>query len=391
MTNRKDFFISYNNRDKQWANWIAGVLEGNGYSTIIQERDFKPGNNFVLEMQAALEKCRKIIAVLSKNYLESFFCQPEWASAFSSDPTGNKGTLIPVRIDNTSPPGLLAPIIYIDLYGCTEDDAVTILLDGVSEKRTLSIPKFPGQNSEPAFKTSDIDKKPYEFIFMINKDNSVEEFSVTTKSALGQWFVNDGKEEFVVAIRDERIDAIRGNMVKIVQKIELGQDLTSTEEEMYAKYMRQIKKCQRETAVREKACAFFLKDEVVEHGFFLVDTPNHLYKCIEKILKFDYKGDKETKSSNPECYELEIFTSQQSKEYLNHFSVPLERSKVKKAIENEGYLFGGIGIMDLGMTLLREVAIYFYFFLAEEALDGFNKIAEDKYATNLLNYQVGFY
>ncbi len=47
----KSFFISYNRSDKTWAEWIAYTLEEAGYSVVIQAWDFRPGGNFVLEMQ----------------------------------------------------------------------------------------------------------------------------------------------------------------------------------------------------------------------------------------------------------------------------------------------------------------------------------------------------
>jgi hypothetical protein len=34
----KDFFLSYNKADKNWADWIAWTLEARGYSTIIQRK-----------------------------------------------------------------------------------------------------------------------------------------------------------------------------------------------------------------------------------------------------------------------------------------------------------------------------------------------------------------
>ena len=65
----KDFFISYNKADKNWAEWIAWTLEEAGYSVVIQAWDFRPGGNFVLEMQKAATDTHKTIAVLSDNYL----------------------------------------------------------------------------------------------------------------------------------------------------------------------------------------------------------------------------------------------------------------------------------------------------------------------------------
>src|SRR5947209_11111711 len=89
----KDFFISYNGADKTWAVWIAWQLEEEGFSTILQAWDFRPGANFVLKMQEASEKAKRTIAVLSPNYLRADFTQPEWAAAFRRDPQGTKGIL----------------------------------------------------------------------------------------------------------------------------------------------------------------------------------------------------------------------------------------------------------------------------------------------------------
>jgi hypothetical protein len=49
----KDFFISYNSADLAWAEWIAWQLEAAGFTTIVQAWDFRPGSNFVVEMQKA--------------------------------------------------------------------------------------------------------------------------------------------------------------------------------------------------------------------------------------------------------------------------------------------------------------------------------------------------
>src|SRR5688500_17432827 len=98
MESPKDFFISYNHNDRYWAEWLAWTLEENGYTTIIQAWDFRPGSNFAIEMKKGLERAQRILAVLSPNYLSSKFAQAEWAAAFARDPTGEKGILVPVRV-----------------------------------------------------------------------------------------------------------------------------------------------------------------------------------------------------------------------------------------------------------------------------------------------------
>src|SRR5580704_9625567 len=113
-------FISYNRADRDWAEWIAGVIDHNGYQPIIQAWDFRPGQNFVLRMQQATEEADVTIAVLSEAYLKAEFTQPEWAAAFAQDPTGEKRQLIPVRVAGCDLTGMLAPIVYIDLIGLSE-------------------------------------------------------------------------------------------------------------------------------------------------------------------------------------------------------------------------------------------------------------------------------
>lgn len=144
----KDFFISYNKADYSWAVWLAWQLEEAGYSTVIQAWDFRPGGNFILEMQKAAAEAERTIAVLSPNYLSAAFTQPEWAAAFAQDPKGEKGTLLPVRVRECHLEGLLSQIIYIDLVGLNEQDAKEALLKGISTHRAkpTSAPPFPASS-----------------------------------------------------------------------------------------------------------------------------------------------------------------------------------------------------------------------------------------------------
>jgi tetratricopeptide (TPR) repeat protein len=143
----KDFFISYNRADRGWAEWIAWQLEGEGYEVVIQAWDFRPGCNFVLEMQKAAEGTRRTIAVLSKAYLEAFYTQPEWAAALKNDPTGQARALVPVCVGECDPGGILGAIARLELVGLERDVAREVLLDGVKLERAKpdEPPAFPGE------------------------------------------------------------------------------------------------------------------------------------------------------------------------------------------------------------------------------------------------------
>ncbi|MFC8043000.1 toll/interleukin-1 receptor domain-containing protein [Nocardia sp. NPDC057353] len=142
----RDFFISYNSADKQAAVWIAWVLEEEGFTTHIQEWDFKAGGNFALEMDMAARHSRRTIAVVSQNYLEASFTSPEWAEKFAADPQGFERLLVPVRIEPCEIKGLLKQIIYIDLVDLDEQQARQRLLAELQPGRTkpAMTPRFPG-------------------------------------------------------------------------------------------------------------------------------------------------------------------------------------------------------------------------------------------------------
>jgi tetratricopeptide (TPR) repeat protein len=141
----RDFFISYTGADRAWAEWIAVQLEAAGYTTVLQAWDFRPGSDFVEQMHQAIEQTQRTIAVLSQRYLASVFSAAEWHAIFAKDPTGQAGLLVPVRIEDCEPPGLLRTRVYIDLVDTDEPTAKRLLLDGVGESgaRPTSAP-FPG-------------------------------------------------------------------------------------------------------------------------------------------------------------------------------------------------------------------------------------------------------
>ncbi len=141
-----DFFISYTQADREWAEWIAWVLEEAGYTTRIQAWDIPPGSNFAHEMQKATTECKRTLAVLSPAYLDSRFGAAEWLAAFVQDPTGESGKLVTVRVREVTPPGLLASLVYIDLVGLNEAAARERLLRDIApgRRKPTKKPKFPG-------------------------------------------------------------------------------------------------------------------------------------------------------------------------------------------------------------------------------------------------------
>ena len=144
-----DFFVSYTQADRSWAEWIAWILEENGYRVLVQAWDFVPGTNWTQHMQDGTAHAARTIAVLSDDYLKSVYGKPEWLAAWQQDPDGAKRKLIPIRVADCDRPGLLAAVVGFDLFGRPEAQAKARLLEGVASAtsgraKPTSKPGFPG-------------------------------------------------------------------------------------------------------------------------------------------------------------------------------------------------------------------------------------------------------
>jgi hypothetical protein len=156
-----DFFVSYTQADRAWAEWIAWVLEEDRYRVLVQAWDFVPGTNWIQSMHAGLRQADRMIAVLSDAYLDSVSGSAEWQAVWASDPSGVGRRLLPVRVADCDRPGLLAGVVgMVDLFGLSE----TAARDGLRAKITAALtgrakpsaaPGFPGAGravpSEPRF------------------------------------------------------------------------------------------------------------------------------------------------------------------------------------------------------------------------------------------------
>src|SRR5829696_5823538 len=147
---RVDFFLSYAGPDRPWAEWAAGQLEAAGYSVELDVWDWAAGSNFVLNMNDALGRAGRILALYSVAYFQrERFTGAEWTAVLAERPaaTGFR-RLVPVRVEEVKPPPILAALVYRDLFGLDERRACEELLTAVGGLRHPSTtPPFPGATS----------------------------------------------------------------------------------------------------------------------------------------------------------------------------------------------------------------------------------------------------
>jgi tetratricopeptide (TPR) repeat protein len=115
-----DFFVSYTQADRAWAEWIAWELEQDGHRVLVQAWDFVPGSDWIQSMQSGVTRAARTLAVLSGAYLTSVFGGLEWQAAMAADPMGAHRKLLTVRVQDCDRPGLLGQVAGIDLFGVAE-------------------------------------------------------------------------------------------------------------------------------------------------------------------------------------------------------------------------------------------------------------------------------
>lgn len=117
-----DFFISYCLADEGWATWIAAELEKAGYQVMIQAWDFVPGTQFLDFIDRGIRDASAVVAVLSRKYTQSHYGRLEWQAALRATEESPGTKLLPVRIENFLPDGLLAGITFVDLVGMHDQE-----------------------------------------------------------------------------------------------------------------------------------------------------------------------------------------------------------------------------------------------------------------------------
>ena len=85
-------------------------------------------------------------SLFSAAYLDSDHGEAEWRAFYAKDPSGERGRLLPVRVGDVEPPGLLTTRIYVDLVGRDGASARSALLAAARGARgkPAEEPEFPG-------------------------------------------------------------------------------------------------------------------------------------------------------------------------------------------------------------------------------------------------------
>ena len=129
-----DVFISYSSKDYNWIEQsLLPVLDQNNIKYIIHSRDFVPGKAFYENMAESVYNSRKVILVISMNYLASGFCKDEMRMALHRCTERDDASLILLRIDNIKPKDIPRSLRHRTFIDYTSPEEVTTWQNRVLE------------------------------------------------------------------------------------------------------------------------------------------------------------------------------------------------------------------------------------------------------------------
>ncbi|MDA0918771.1 MAG: tetratricopeptide repeat protein, partial [Planctomycetota bacterium] len=112
---RPSVFLSHSSLDKPAARRLADSLEMHGIDVWIDKGEIKVGDSVSEKISDGLQNCDYLVALLSKNSIESEWVQREIYSRLHTDAANARHSILPVQLDDCEIPPLLTDLLRADL------------------------------------------------------------------------------------------------------------------------------------------------------------------------------------------------------------------------------------------------------------------------------------
>lgn len=132
-----DFFISFSVADAEIAGDINQLLESRGYTTTFVPCDEGGAENFLASLHDGLKRARRLLVLLSPEYLRTAFTGPDWHDFLAKDADGRERLMVFFQVAPCDLPERLAAAVDVSRKSGREL-AKTVLRSatGQGEERT---------------------------------------------------------------------------------------------------------------------------------------------------------------------------------------------------------------------------------------------------------------
>ena len=154
-----DVFLSRSFRDEEFAEELIVLLEREGCKVCYPADDFMPGNFIYTNMVDSINKCKRVLCLVTKDFVQSSYCMEEFRIACFRDlEVGKKRTILllkePVQQfrDNENVPNVLRD--YIKRHTCIEKEELdwkNQLMYAMPVRKMLNMGDVDLTDGDPSF------------------------------------------------------------------------------------------------------------------------------------------------------------------------------------------------------------------------------------------------
>ena len=140
-----DIFVSYTNRDRRWAHWIAEELQALGHVPHVHEWEIKGGDDVYAWMERHHDAADHVLCVTSDEYLKAPYSTLERSAALWQTAAKRPGFVLLVVVEPCRLPTLSDHIRRCELFGVPEDAARLRLREFMAARPQSGPSPFPGR------------------------------------------------------------------------------------------------------------------------------------------------------------------------------------------------------------------------------------------------------
>ncbi len=119
-------FVSYNSKDKAAAQQVALFLAAENLNVWFDKWEIQAGDSIIQQVQRGLRSCTHFWILWSTHAARSKWVRRELSAILARAVESGSPKVIPLRLDDTPLPTLLADLKYVKYHGGTERDRYEI-------------------------------------------------------------------------------------------------------------------------------------------------------------------------------------------------------------------------------------------------------------------------
>jgi guanylate kinase len=130
-----DVFLSHSSSDKDYVRPLVQELRSRGFRVFFDEEVLHVGDSLFKALSSALEACEYLVFCVSRASTTSGWVEREVGGSLAEQAKRQRKRILPVLLDDTSVPALLADLVWLDMGRSTPSDVAKQIAAAIEADR----------------------------------------------------------------------------------------------------------------------------------------------------------------------------------------------------------------------------------------------------------------